>query len=191
MHRLTIALAAALAAAAPLAAQEQTEGGPAASLVSGPREGDRAPDFSLPWGSADGPGGAQWFSLTSHRGKVVVLAFYPRDFTSGCTAEMRTFAAQYADMFGEGVVVVGISTDSVETHVRFAQSLALPFRLLSDQDQSVARAWGSAGDNGNNRRTVFVVDARGKVTYADRRFGALDPKAYDRLKGAVQEAKGS
>lgn len=191
MRRLTLVLAAALVAAAPLAGQDSAAGGPAASLVSGPREGDRAPDFSLPWGSADGPGGAQWFSLTSQRGKVVVLAFYPRDFTSGCTAEMRTFAEQYAEMFGEGVVVVGISTDSVETHVRFAQSLGLPFRLLSDQNLSVARAWGSAGDQGSNRRTVFVVDPRGKVTYADRQFGALDPKAYERLKAAVQEAKGS
>lgn len=191
MRRPTLTLIAALTAVAPLGAQESSGGGPAASFVDGPREGDRAPDFSLPWASAEGPGGAQWFSLSAQRGKVVVVAFYPRDFTSGCTAEMRTFAEQYAEMFGDGVVVVGVSTDSVETHVRFAQSLGLPFRLLSDQDQSVARAWGSAGDNGNNRRTVYVVDGRGKVTYADRRFGALDPKAYDRLKGAVQQAKGT
>lgn len=191
MRRPTLALIAALTAVSPLAAQESSGGGPAASFVDGPREGDRAPDFSLPWASAEGPGGAQWFSLSAQRGKVVVVAFYPRDFTSGCTAEMRTFAEQYAEMFGDGVVVVGVSTDSVETHVRFAQSLGLPFRLLSDLDQNVARAWGSAGDNGNNRRTVYVVDGRGKVTYADRRFGALDPKAYDRLKRAVQQAKGT
>ncbi len=191
MRRLTLALLAACSAPVPLPAQESTGGGPAASFVTGPREGDRAPDFSLPWGSAEGPGGAQWFSLSAQRGKVVVVAFYPRDFTSGCTAEMRTFTEQYSEMFGDGVVVVGISTDSVETHVRFAQSLGLPFRLLSDHDQSVARAWGSAGENGNNRRTVYVVDQRGKVVYADRRFGALDPKAYDRLKAAVRAVKGT
>lgn len=180
-------LALALTLATPLAAQ----GGPSASLVTGPREGDRAPDFSLPWASAEGAGGAQWFSLSAQRGRVLVLAFYPRDFTSGCTAQMQTFTDQYTDLFGEGVVVVGISADSIETHVRFAQSLGLPFRLLSDQDQSVSRAWGSAGENGYNRRTIFVIDARGQVTYTDRRFGALDPKAYQRLKEAVQSAKGT
>jgi len=190
MRPLTLLLAGLVAAAAPLTAQDQAGGG-AASLVSGPRTGDRAPDFSLPWASAQGPGGAQWFSLSGQRGKVVVLAFYPRDFTSGCTAEMRTFAEQYADLFGEGVVVVGISTDSVETHVRFAQSLGLPFNLLSDQDQKVAQQWGSAGENGYNRRTVFVVNGRGRVTYVDRRFGALDPKAYEQLKRAVREARRS
>lgn len=187
MRRLIPALALILTVSFPLAAQD----GPAASLVTGPREGDRAPDFSLPWASAEGSGGAQWFSLSSQRGRVVVLAFYPADFSSGCTAELRTFTEQYADLFGDGVVVVGISTDSVDTHVRFAQSLGLSFKLLSDLDQQVSRTWGSAGDNGRSRRTVFVIDPRGKVSYADRRFGALDPKAYQRLKGAVQAAKGT
>ncbi len=187
MRRLIPALALSLALATPLGAQD----GPAASLVTGPREGDRAPDFSLPWASAEGSGGAQWFNLSSQRGRVVVLAFYPADFSSGCTAELRTFAEQYADLFGDGVVVVGISTDSIETHLRFAQSLGLPFMLLSDLDQRVSRAWGSAGENGRNRRTVFVIDPRGKISYADRRFGALDPKAYERLKGAVQAARGT
>lgn len=162
---------------------------PSAGFVAGPQIGDRAPDFSLPWASADGPGGAQWWGLTAQRGKVVVLAFYPKDFTQGCTAQMRTFTDQYADLFGEGVVVVGINADSLDTHVRFAQSLGLPFRLLSDPDQKVSMAWGSAGENGQNRRTVFVIDRRGKVTYTDRRFGALDPKAYERLKQAVALAK--
>jgi peroxiredoxin Q/BCP len=122
---------------------------------------------------------------------VVVLAFYPADFSSGCTAELRTFTEQYADLFGDGVVVVGISTDSIDTHVRFAQSLGLPFQLLSDLDLRVSRTWGSAGNNGRSRRTVFVIDPRGKVSYVDRRFGALDPKAYQRLKEAVQAAKGT
>ncbi len=186
MHRLIPVFAMALALATPLHAQDA----PAASLVTGPQEGDRAPDFSLPWASAEGAGGAQWFSLSGHRGRVVVLAFYPADFSSGCTAELRTFSEQYPDLFGDGVVVAGISTDSIETHVRFAQSLGLPFRLLSDMDQRVSSAWGSAGGNGRNRRTVFVIDPRGKVSYVDRRFGALDPKAYERLKEAVQGAKG-
>lgn len=170
-------------------AADPSVGKPNAILVSGPREGDRAPDFSLPWGTKDGAGGTNWFGITPSRGKVVVLAFYPRDFTSGCTAQMKTFTERFDEMFGDGVELVGISADSVETHVRFAQSLNLPFKLLSDPDQKVARQYGSAGENGYNRRTVFVIDKSGKVVYTDLRFGALDPKAYANLKTAVQDAR--
>ena len=183
-------LALGLVAAAPtLAAQRDSAvGRPAAILVSGPREGQRAPDFSLPWASKDTAGALPWFSLTANRGKVVVLAFYPKDFTQGCTAEMKTFAEKYDDLFGDGVVVVGINADSLPTHQRFAQSLVLPFHLLSDMDQSISRKYGSADQGGYNRRTVYVIDRAGTVAYTDLRFGALDPKAYSRLKEAVQEA---
>jgi peroxiredoxin Q/BCP len=168
---------------------DQGVGKPNAILISGPREGDRAPDFSLPWATKDGIGTGTWFGITPNRGKVIVLAFYPKDFTSGCTAELKTFTERFDEMFGPGVELVGISADSLETHVRFAQSLSMPFKLLSDMDQKVSRQWGSAGDNGYNRRTVFVIDKQGKVVYADRRFGALDPKAYASLKDAVQSAR--
>jgi len=181
---------AATSASIPVAqAQDSTIGRPAAVLVSGPREGDRAPDFSLPWASKDTAGVEPWFSLSYHRGKVVVLAFYPKDFTSGCTAQMRTFTDQYADFFGDDVVVVGISADSLETHRRFAQSLGLPFRLLSDRDQAVSRKYGSADRHGYNRRTVYVVDRKGRVAYSDLRFGALDPRSYADLKAAIRDAR--
>jgi peroxiredoxin Q/BCP len=170
-------------------AQDSTVGRPTAFLVEGPREGDRAPDFSLPWASRDTTGGALWFSLSAQRGKVVLLAFYPRDFTPGCTAQMKTFTEQYADLFGDDVVVVGISADSLETHMRFARSLNLPFRLLSDPEQKVSRKYGSADRDGYNRRTVYVIDSTGRVSYTDIRFGALDPKAYSRLKKAIQAAR--
>jgi thioredoxin-dependent peroxiredoxin len=172
-----------------LSGQDTTTGPPTALLVDGPREGDRAPDFSLPWATKDTTGGASWFSLSAQRGRPVVLAFYPRDFTPGSTAEMKTLTEQYADLFGEDVVVVGISADSLETHQRFAQSLDLPFRLLSDPDQKVSRKFGSADRNGYNRRTVYVIDRTGRVSYTELRFGALDPKAYSRLKAAVQAAR--
>ncbi len=183
------ALAALGAPFVPLRAQDSTIGRPTAILVDGPREGDRAPDFSLPWATRDSIGGAPWFGLSVQRGKVVVLAFYPKDFTSGCTAEMQTFTEQYAELFGDDVVVVGINADSLETHVRFAQSLGLPFRLLTDADQKVSKVYGSAGEGGYNRRTVYVIDRKGRVSYVDPRFGALDPKAYRALKAAVQEAR--
>ena len=171
-----------------LAAQSTGEM-PVAVIVSGPQVGDRAPDFSLPWSSREVTGGDPWFSLSAQRGRVVVVAFYPRDFTSGCTAEMKTFADQYADLFGENVVVVGVSTDSLSTHRRFAEELSLPFQLLSDPDQAVSKKYGSADPGGYNRRTVFVIGKDGKLAYSDRKFGALDPKAYERLKEAVQRAQ--
>lgn len=184
-----IPLLASVMTAAPLKAQDSTIGRPAAILADGPREGEMAPDFSLPWATKDSVGGGPWFGLSSQRGKVVVLAFYPKDFTPGCTAEMRAFTEQYADLFGEDVVVVGINADSLDTHVRFAQSLGVPFRLLSDLDQKVSKKYGSAGERGYNRRTIYVIDRKGRVSYTDLRFGALDPKAYRNLKAAVRDAR--
>lgn len=181
-----------LAAAAPLAAQAgYTQAAPTVRLVSGPQVGTRAPDFSLPWANKDGVGPAESpYQLWRDRGKTVVVAFYPEDFTSGCTAEMKTFAEQYDSLFGPEVVVVGISADSVQTHARFAASLNLPFRLLSDPQQKVARKFGSEGDNGHMRRTVYVIGPRGDVTYRNLRFNALDPKHYAELAGAVRTARG-
>lgn len=181
-----------LLAAVPLAAQGG--GSPPASkvaLVSGPDVGRPAPDFSLPWANKDGVGSPSTpFQLWRDRGKTVVLAFYPRDFTSGCTAEMRTFGEQFDSLFGPDVTVVGISTDSVETHTRFARSLDLPFRLLSDPDQKVARKFGSNGADGSMQRTVYVIGPSGRVTYRNLRFNALDPKHYAALAAAVRTAPG-
>jgi peroxiredoxin Q/BCP len=160
-------------------------------MISGPEIGRRAPDFTLPWASKDGVGPADdGYQLWRDRGKTVVVAFFPRDFTNGCTAEMRTFGEQYDSLFGPDVVVVGISTDSLETHTRFAASLNLPFRLLSDRDQKVARKYGSYDGSGFARRTVYVVGPDGAVKYRNLKFNALDPKHYADLGAAVRKARG-
>ncbi|MEO7987119.1 MAG: peroxiredoxin [Gemmatimonadales bacterium] len=186
LRSITVA-ALALASVAPLAAQG---GSATALLVSGPSVGRRAPNFTLPWANKDGigPAGAP-YELWRDRGKTVVLAFYPKDFTSGCTAELRTFAEQYDSLFGPGVVVLGVSRDSLESHVRFATSLALPFRLLSDPDQAVARTFGSNGEE-YMHRTVYVIGPTGAVTYRNLSFNALDPRHYAELAGAVRAARG-
>ncbi|HSJ75115.1 MAG TPA: redoxin domain-containing protein, partial [Gemmatimonadales bacterium] len=115
----------------PAAAAQNQPGTVKAVLQSGPDVGQRAPDFSLPWANRDGVGPVESpYQLASDRGKTVVVAFFPRDFTKGCTAEMRTFAEQYDSLFGPDAVLVAISADSVATHGRFAASLNLPFRLL-------------------------------------------------------------
>lgn len=173
-----------------MATPVKAQGTPTAMMVSGPDVGAMAPDFRLPWASRDSIGDVDSdFILKNQRGKVVVVAFYPKDFTSGCTAEMQQFTDRYSELFGDGVVVVGISIDSVESHQRFAQSIGMPFRLLSDPAQRVSKQYGSAGSNGYNRRTVYVVNPDGRISYRNMQFGALDPKAYDALKAAVARAR--
>lgn len=193
MHLFTLGLAGSLLAAAQVSVlSAQAAGGTATAIVvGGPREGAMAPEFSLPWANSDtiGPADAP-YELWRDKGKTVVLAFYPRDFTKGCTAELQTFADQYDTLFGTDVVVLGISADSLETHRRFASSLGLPFRLLSDPDQKVARKYGSNGDKGMPRRTVFVLGPDGRVKYRNLHFNALDPKHYSELGSAVQAARG-
>lgn len=161
---------------------------PAAFIVSGPDVGQRAPGFTLAGATKEGPL-AQPFDLSLQRGRVTVLAFYPRDFTSGCTAEFQTFRDRGADIFGDGVVVVGISVDSVQSHVGFAQQIGHPYPLLADTNLQIAKLYGSASDQGYARRTVYVIDKEGKVAYRNLHFGALDPKAYDELQQAVARVK--
>jgi thioredoxin-dependent peroxiredoxin len=188
-HYALLALLAASALHAPRAiAQTKTKTEQVkAVLLGGPDVGRRAPDFSLPWATRDGVGPIEApYQLASDRGKTVVVAFYPRDFTNGCTAQMRTFGEQYDSLFGPDVVLVAISTDSVETHSRFAKSLNLPFRLLSDPDQRVSKQYASKEEGGYNRRTVYVVGPDGRVKYRNMRFNALDPKDYADLRRAIR-----
>jgi thioredoxin-dependent peroxiredoxin len=170
--------------------KDSTLGPPTAVMVSGPDVGRRAPPFRLPWASKDGIGPAdQPYDLSLDRGKTVVLAFFPRDFTAGCTAEMRTFAEQYDSLFGPDVTVVGVSTDSLATHTRFAASLNLPFRLLSDPQQQVAGRYAAKDRSGYMRRVVYVIGPDGKVRYRNLRFNALDPKHYADLAAAVRRTR--
>jgi peroxiredoxin Q/BCP len=174
---------------APTALAQNRSGSVRAILHGGPDVGQRAPDFSLPWANKDGIGPIEApYQLASDRGKTVVVAFYPRDFTKGCTAQMRTFAEQYDSLFGPDVVLVAISTDSVETHGRFAKSLGLPFRLLSDPEQRVSKQYASKDPEGYNRRTVYVVGPDGRVKFRNMRFNALDPKDYNELRQAVRRS---
>jgi len=185
-----IAVAALLVGAVPAAAQKDSA--VRVVLSGGPEVGRRAPDFSLPWANKDGVGPVEApYQLASDRGRTVVVAFYPRDFTKGCTAEMRTFAEQYDSLFGPDVTVVAISTDSVTTHNRFAASLGVPFRLLSDPEQRVSKQYGSKDSGGYNRRAVYVIGPDGKIKYRNLKFNALDPQAYSDLQAAVRTTRGS
>ncbi len=171
---------------------QRDSGSVRAVMLGGPDVGRRAPDFSLPWANREGVGPIESpYQLASDRGRTVVIAFYPRDFTKGCTAQMQTFGEQYDSLFGPDVTLVGISTDSVTTHGRFAASLGLPFRLLSDPDQRVSKQYASKDANGYNRRTVYVIGPDGRVKYRNMRFNALDPRAYSELRAAVRAVPGT
>ena len=154
-----------------------------------PDVGQAAPDFSAAWADATGPRVAP-VSLRDLRGKVVVLAFYPKDRTSGCTAELTKFRDQYSTMFGSDVVVLPISADSVPSHVAWSSDMKFPFALVSDPSLALADQYGSrmAGRPYANR-TVFVVGRDGRIVYRDLKFSALSEDAYTQLASAVAKAR--
>jgi peroxiredoxin Q/BCP len=123
------------------------------------KEGDRAPDFTLE--SQDG----KVISLHDYAGiKNVVLYFYPKDFTMGCTAEARSFSANYDSVNGLDAEVIGISSDSVESHSGFANECSVNFPLLSDKGGKVREAYGVRSSLGLfPGRVTFVIDKTGIV----------------------------
>ena|SRR2546422_10185712 len=146
--------------------------------------GREAPDFTLPEGA-----GYEW-SLLAHRGKVVVLFFYPGDETPVCTRQMCSIRNRWQDYAATDAEIVGISTDSVESHRRFIDHHKLPLRLLSDIGRRVADAYGARSlIPGKVARSVFVIDANGIVRYRDvRPLGLFRPKDDDIIK-AIREAR--
>lgn len=152
------------------------------------RVGRQAPDIVLRYATRDGLGPVdQPFALRKELGRVVVLAFYPGDFTPGCTAEWQALRDRAGELFGREVVVVGISTDSLASHIRFAREFDLPFKFLSDPDLIIARQYDAA-DGRRARRAVVVLGRDGVVRYIDRAFAALDPESYVHLGEAVAAA---
>jgi peroxiredoxin Q/BCP len=185
---LAFVFAGLLASATAPRAVAQSEG-VGAYMVRGPDVGVTAPDFTLPWASKDTTsldfgGYGPW----KDRGRVIVLAFYPRDFTRTDSLQLSTFRDRYDQLFGPEVVVFGVSIDPVDKHQRFAAKLDLPFRLLSDSDQKVAAAYGSKDTGGINRRTVYVIGRDGKVAWRDLHFNANAQASYDELGRAVRAA---
>jgi thioredoxin-dependent peroxiredoxin len=128
------------------------------------KPGDLAPDFSLP----DGNGNT--VNLADFRGKWVVLYFYPRDNTPGCTTEACGFRDAYADYQGKDVVVLGVSTDDAKSHTKFSTKYSLPFTLLTDADGQMSTAYESYGlkkfmgkEYMGISRNTFLIDPTGKI----------------------------
>jgi len=128
------------------------------------KPGDPAPDFSLP----DGEGNT--VALSALRGKWVVLYFYPRDNTPGCTTEACAFRDAHADYQASNAVVLGISTDDAKSHTKFTTKFNLPFALLTDADGSVGTAYESYGlkkfigkEYMGISRNTFLIDPDGQL----------------------------
>ena len=148
------------------------------------REGNAAPDFVLPDGA-----GAEW-RLSEQRGKVVVLLFYPGDETPICTRQMCSVRDHWEHYTATGAEVIGISTNTVESHKNFAKHHNLPLRLLADVDRKVADLYGALSlIPGKVARSVFVIDAKGLIRYRDvRPLGLFRPKDDDIIR-AIQEVQ--
>jgi peroxiredoxin Q/BCP len=122
--------------------------------------GDEAPDFTLP----DQEG--RPVTLSKLRGKNVVLYFYPKDFSPGCTREACDFRDSYEDFTDAGAVVVGVSGDSVESHKRFIDEYKLPFTLLSDMKGEVRKLYGTYRILGLvSGRYTFIIDKEGVIRH--------------------------
>jgi len=125
-----------------------------------PAVGEKAPAFSLP--SQEGSA----VSLAQTRGKWVVLYFYPKDFTSGCTVEAHNFQRDLAKYEKLNAVILGVSLDSVTSHKDFCAKEGLNFKLLSDADHAMTKAYGSLAKSGETEyaaRNTFLIDPAGVV----------------------------
>ena len=144
--------------------------------------GDQAPDFELP-----GTGSAQ-YRLSSFRGRVVVIVFYPGDNTAVCTRQLNSYNQGLDEFEKLGAQVLAISAQDLDSHEEFSCKHNFGFPLLADTDKSVAKAYGVLGPIGFPRRSVFVVNAKGVITYAHRALAGLTYRPVEELVSAIEKA---
>ena len=153
--------------AAPFAAPLMAEEPPA---TGAPEVGSAAPEFHL----EDQKG--TWHTLAQHSGKWVVLYFYPKDFTPGCTKQVCTFRDDVIALRKAGADVLGVSLDDVKSHAEFAEKYHVPFPLLSDAKQETARTYGvltSKMGMTYAKRETFLIDPHGKIV---KHYKDVDPE---------------
>ena len=128
------------------------------------KEGDKAPDFT----AKDQNG--KIVSLNDFKGKTVILYFYPKDDTPGCTAEACDFRDNYQSLIGKGFEVIGVSTDDEKSHKKFETKYSLPFPLIADESKEIVEAYGVWGEKNmygkvymGTMRTTFIIDANGII----------------------------
>jgi len=128
------------------------------------KEGDKAPDFT----AKDQNG--KMVSLTDFKGKTVILYFYPKDDTPGCTAEACDFRDNYQSLLGKGFEVIGVSTDDEKSHKKFETKFNLPFPLIADTEKEIVEAYGVWVEKNmygkkymGTARTTFIINADGVI----------------------------
>jgi thioredoxin-dependent peroxiredoxin len=132
----------------------------APAFAAEPAVGDQAPAFHL----QDQKG--EWHTADQYKGQWLVLYFYPKDFTPGCTSEVCTFRDDVLKLRKSGAAVVGVSLDDVKSHAEFAEKYHVPFPLLSDADSTVATSYDVLAKHGSMnyaRRETFLIDPQGKI----------------------------
>jgi len=149
-----------------------------------PAVGQAAPTFTLP--SQDG----SQISLDSFRGKWVVLYFYPKDMTKGCTIEAHNFQRDQAKFDAANAVILGVSVDTPDSHKEFCTKEGLTFRLLADPEHKVVDAYGSLGHFGPMtiaNRNTFLIDPQGKIV---KEWTKVDPQVHsEEVLAALAELK--
>ena len=141
--------------------------------------GIKAPDFTLPDQNGENR------SLSDYRGKKVILYFYSKDMTSGCTKQACAFGELYPQFEEKGAVVIGVSKDSVASHKKFEEKYGLPFTLLSDTELSIIQAYDVWKEKNNyGKMTMGVV----RTTYLINEDGVIE-KAFGKVKAAENPAQ--
>lgn len=154
--------------------------------------GEMAPDFTVTVVTAAGVV-AKPFKLSEHKGETVVLAFFPRARTSGCTVQMETYRDKYAQTFqgGKKVTLVGVSIDTDTALVSWAKDANFPFHFAADTDRKVGVAYGANLGSSAHKRTLYVIDPSGKISYVAAPFNQMSADAYTDLGSAIAHAGGS
>lgn len=152
--------------------------------------GQPAPEFTLPYATKDSISRTP-LKLSDIVGKNnIILAFYPADWSSGCTKEVCTMRDDFAALQSLNADVLGISGDYVFSHHEWAKYHNLPFRLLSDHLHEVAKAYNSYNEKTlMNKRTVFVIDKQGRIAYMDLAYSVATPDSFNKLKAALAQIK--
>jgi thioredoxin-dependent peroxiredoxin len=145
--------------------------------------GDLAPDFTLP-----ATGGTS-LSLSSFRGQPVVLVFYPGDDTPVCTKQLNSYNNELSAFEGVGAQVLAVSAQDIASHEQFSSKHGFAFPLLADTDKAVASLYGTVGPLGFSRRSVFVINAAGAITYAHRAIAGITYRPVDELVAAVEASR--